>query len=235
MVNAIRVDAQGGTTDVGDWLKGVLILRFVSLNINPYAPIDSSDVVLPPAPETHPWRRYFARRIDYLIWSLSVGFLLGMTGRMPENQSQPFDLLFDIFLVLTWIPAEAAFLTLAGGTPGKLLFGIEVRSSTGERLGLVSAFRRSLWVAMVGVGFGIPVLTLIGSWRGWQNLSDAGSTMWDEPEGHVVTHRGFQWWHLGATLFVLLLIAVLLYLNGMLLMPFLERLRPSGAGSSGEG
>lgn len=207
----------------------------MSLNINPYAPIDSSDVVLPPLVKTHPWRRYFARRIDYLIWSLSVGLLLGLTGRMPENESRSLDLLFEIILVLTWIPVEAAFLAFAGGTPGKLLFGITVRTATGERLGWVSAFLRSLWVAIAGVGLGIPLLTLIGSWRGWRSLSDAGITVWDQPEGNVVTHRGFQWWHLGATLFALLLMAVLMYLNGMLLMPFLKGLRPPAPGSSGEG
>lgn len=210
-------------------------LTEVSLNLTQYEPIDSSDVVLPPAVEVHPWQRYWARRIDYWIFAVLGGGLLGFSGFFPDGETRGLDLMLEIGFVSAWIPCEAAFLALYGATPGKMLFGIGVRATNGHLLSFGAALKRSVWVAAAGVGLGIPLFGLIGSWRGWRMLTDSGTTLWDEPEGHVVTHQGFQWWHLGATLFALLLIAVLLYVNGTLLLPFIDSLRPDGPGLSDEG
>ena len=87
----------------------------------------------------------------------------------------------------------------------------------------------------LGMGFGIGIFCLIGQWKAWSHLAGHGSATWDESEGHLVVHRGFQWWHLGATAFAVVLVSVLLYLNGMLLLPYLNTLQPEGPGMSDEG
>lgn len=207
----------------------------MSLNLSSYEPIDSSGVVLPPVALPHPWRRFFARRVDYAIFGLSVGMLLGLTGNQPETESRLLDLMFEVALVVGWIPLEAAFVTFRGGTPGKLLFGIEVRTSEGKRLGYLPALYRSASVAALGMGLGIGLLTLAGCWQGWKSLTESGNTLWDEGGGHVVVHRGVPWWPLAATLLVLAIVAGLMYLNGIVLWPLLENLRPQTPGTSSEG
>ena len=91
----------------------------------------------------------------------------------------------------------------------------------------------------LGMGFGIGIFCLISQWKAWGHLAGNGSATWDESEGHLVVHLvvhdGFQWWHLGETAFAVVLVSVLLYLNGMLLLPYLNTLQPDGPGMSDEG
>lgn len=207
----------------------------MSLNLNPHPAIDSSGIELPRVEDPHPWRRFWARRFDYLLFGLIVGLLMGLAGYELPTEQRSVDILFDMMLVVTWIPVEAIFLTLWGGTLGKLLFGIEVVTAAGARLSVLQALKRSAWVAVAGVGLGIPLLGLFGMWRGWQSVAESGSTYWDAPDGLRVIHHGFQWWRLLAVVGGLLVLATLLYLNGLLLPDFLDRLRPNLPGSADEG
>lgn len=196
----------------------------MSLGLNPYPAVDSSGVVIEPLAKTHPWRRFFARKIDNLCFALLVVVVLEAAGSPLEAGNSGLDLFYQIALILTWAPFEAVLLATSATTPGKLLFGIEVRTSTGARLSFMQALRRSAVVTVAGEGCGIGIISLIAQWRAWRRLENTGSTAWDEDEGHVVPHGEVALWRwAGVTLSVLLIVALLL-LNGVLIIPFLGSL-----------
>lgn len=198
----------------------------MSLGLTQHEPIDSSGVVLAPPVNLHPWRRYVARQIDYLLFGIAVATLAELMGYpLYEGGDRGQRMLIDVALAVGWVPLEAAFLALQGATPGKMLLGINVLTASGGRLTYLEALRRSWWVMAVGIGFGLGLIGAICAWRSKMHLEEEGSAYWDGPEGYVVTHRGFQWRHLGVAAALLLMIGVLLYLNGLFVLPALEWLR----------
>lgn len=165
----------------------------MSLNIDPPPPIDSIDVVIPPPIPHHPWRRFLARHLDLGLWAILFGLILLLLG-IEQHGGRGEDLFFAIGAVVSWIPLESAFLVWKGATPGKKIFGLDVRSRSGALLGWKEALKRSFWVAVAGMGLGLPMLSLLANWRSWNELGSHGTTSWDGPEGYVVNYGGFRWW-----------------------------------------
>ena len=146
----------------------------------------------------HPWRRYFARMVDSIlfitIFIFFVGFLIGLTGvtspgilRFISTPGGRFWL--GILALFFMIPVEAALLSHFKTTPGKWLFGIEVTNSVGERLSSEDARKRSLDVWVKGQGLGIPVVLIIPMMLAYRRLTRTGTTLWDTSCHAVVTHR----------------------------------------------
>lgn len=196
----------------------------MSLGLNEYPEIDSSGVVIPPELPTHPWRRFFARKIDYIVFAVVVVFVLAMIGRPLEEGNRGTDVLFEIVIVLAWIPFEALLLAAFGTTLGKLLLGMKVQTTEGRRLSFVQALQRSGVVAVAGAGCGIGLIALISQWRAWRRLKATGSTAWDEDDGYVVRFQTVPLWRWASIAGAGLFVTVLLFLNGVVIIPFLGSL-----------
>ncbi len=161
---------------------------YASLNPQPWlAELDRS-----PAPERfappedqalpgHPWRRCFARGLDLFLYGFPLSVLNVLLLRLPPSliQSIPFRL-FDLYVSLgLMLLIEPLLLHFWGTTPGKALFGIVLRSSTGEKLTLAEARKRTWDVFVVGMGCGIPFYSLWREYKCYKFCADGDRCVWE--------------------------------------------------------
>ena len=78
-----------------------------------------------------PWRRYFARMVDGLIWAFTLGILLVLVGIDTKRMN---DIGLSLLCLALWVPVEAFLLATLGTTLGKWLLAL-------KRVGSPSLFR----------------------------------------------------------------------------------------------
>jgi len=151
-----------------------------------------------------PWRRFGARYIDTSVNIYLVSGLVGYVGFTLAPRSTE--------RALAWLSAHETLSTFgtrvlapvcvtmlagvlngllmgtAGTTLGKWLFGVRVLDRDLRPLGALVAWRRELDVWVRGLGFGIPLVTIIVNLIAWRRLVKARTTVWDEGR-FVVLHR----------------------------------------------
>jgi len=144
----------------------------------------------------HPWRRYFARTVDICTFGLLALFVVAIIIYLaiPDKYdvfskalNNPF--ISSFIMVVLWMPIEAVLLANVGNTPGKWLFGISLRSSTGHKLSFNQSLERSFRVLLQGMALGIPVVAAIAQLRAYIRLSRTGTTLWDSATDCVVIHK----------------------------------------------
>ena len=148
----------------------------------------------------HPWRRYFARLSDTIIngllgaavffvsWSLlaSVSFTSFIEGSLASN-----GIFMSAVISFMAMLVNGLSIGVCGNTLGKWLFGIKVRHQDQSKLTIRNAINREWAVLVWGLGFGIPVINLIMSWKSLRSLQDAGITSWDKDLAFVVQHQNW--------------------------------------------
>ena len=150
----------------------------------------------------HPWRRYFARSFDLLLFSSIALVALVIVGYLVAADETDWlialstngwkGMVFSSVLgVLLALPLMAASLSIVG-TPGKWLFGVRVRDSEGRRLGIGASFKREILVAVKGMGFGVPVVTAILMIMANLRLQSHGVTTWDQQMRCSVTYASMN-------------------------------------------
>ena len=135
-------------------------------------------------PETHPFRRYFARMTDFAVYSLileSFYFLL-MHQRPPQNIGRAYLLLwlFRFMLFVLTMVLEPLSLHFFGTTFGKLLFGIRVLDENGRKLSMEEAFHRTFRVFCFGFAFFIPVYEIVRLILSFRACRRNDTLRWDE-------------------------------------------------------
>ena len=88
-----------------------------------------------------------------------------------------------LYLCLPMVLVETAFLGTLGTTPGKAMLGVSVRDYRGGRLSFPTAFRRSLFVMVLGLGCFAPSLMLLALFFSWWWVRRFGFTPWDRKLG----------------------------------------------------
>jgi len=113
--------------------------------------------------QVHPWRRYFARLLDYYWFGAAVNFIMTVIVRIRPSLStfDTYKFLLPILCAALFVPLEAWFLHLWGTTPGKLSVGMRIERVEGGRLSFSDAFNRSKAVLCLGMGFHLPVISTI--------------------------------------------------------------------------
>ena len=110
----------------------------------------------------HPWRRFFARLMDLALYGLVWEALAQLLFRWNTSEFGWFlDWLTGYFTYLLMIFVEPLLLSTLGTTPGKLLFGLEVRRANGTKLTYGEALVRTFGVFRRGFGWGIPIYNLV--------------------------------------------------------------------------
>ncbi len=112
--------------------------------------------------EIHPWRRFFARTLDYTLLTATVNFILIVLLRIRPLPDGFIDAVIVVLSGLLYIPVEALMLSRWGTTPGKYIFGIRVESIEGGNLKYSQAFLRAQSVYARGVWLWIPFLRIVG-------------------------------------------------------------------------
>lgn len=155
-----------------------------------------------------PWRRYFARKFDFalygLLWSLAAqwGLRLNIGGLYAM-----LNVLSIMVGVVLMVVIEPFLLHFWGTTPGKWLFGMEIRTTNGEKLAIRTGFYRTWQVFTGGMGWVIPIWSWYRLYKGYQ-ASTAGEPPWDIDNGcHIVMHeRKTKWYRVLMFLFAWLLV-----------------------------
>lgn len=129
--------------------------------------------------EVHPWRRYFARYLDYQILTAVVFTLIVVVLRIRPFTSMASDILGYAIFVLA-IPVLSAMLHYWGTTPGKWAMGIRLESIQGGKLSGGEALSREGKVLWHGFGLFIPILNLIFLYRSYRKEKNGEPQAWNE-------------------------------------------------------
>lgn len=173
--------------DLADWTP------IAELQLNePWLDVRASDTKVPleedrmaqETPKSRSWARFIGRMFDYTWFGLILGWILSGFG-MPISQA-PFGVLLIPFL---WVFVEAFFLGLFGTTPGKWMVQTTVKRNDGKKLSFRDALARSFSVWWLGMGAGLPFISVITMIVACVKLSNTGKTSWDKSGSFTVTHK----------------------------------------------
>ena len=187
--------------------------------------------------DTYPWRRYFARMVDYstggLLAVFVVGFIFGLlfpykvegltkvTVFTKASNYLTILIIADLVLKIIWMPIEAVLLSTAGNTFGKLLFGISVRTTSGQILSFSQALERSWGVLLKGMALGIPFVLLGTQYFAYKRLTNTGTTLWDAETDCVVSHIN---WSTARTMACVGTVITLVFMMGLLNAAFKDHI-----------
>ena len=150
---AIHADgAVFSTLDAEHYLK---LLREISIDDRALGRRDFQEKI---EKEIHPWRRFFARCLDYGLWNTIIRFLYIVILRVRPLPGDFGGTLITIAAMALFIPVEALLISNFGTTPGKFAMGIRLQSIQGGNLSRKEALCRSCNVYVRGCGCGIPLL-----------------------------------------------------------------------------
>ncbi|NHM31603.1 RDD family protein [Neobacillus terrae] len=93
-----------------------------------------------------------------------------------------------MLILSLWSATEPIILSIFGNTLGKSLLNTRIRSITGEPLDYLTAFRRSFYIALSGMGLGIPFFSFLFSLRSHFSRPKSGLSPWDLKCGTVILY-----------------------------------------------
>lgn len=138
---------------------------------------------------TAPWRRFFARGIDFSILNLITDCFLAMVLHINIGSFSAGILICDwAAQILLLLFLEPILLSLTGTTPGKLLFGLRVTAPDGSRLSWHDAKSRTWTVLRCGYGFSFPIYHLVRLYRSYQSCKNEETLEWENDS--VLTLKG---------------------------------------------
>lgn len=153
-----------------------------------------------------PWRRYWARCLDFSLYNTLVSLLLW------DFQNSmiyiPIGTLFALLLI------EPALLSLFGTTPGKAIFGIRVTDLEGGKLSYGTALERTWTVLWEGEALRIPLICLYFRYKSLDLAEQEIPLSWETDSD--LTYRDDKLWRYGLyTLAVLADIAATVWLAAL--------------------
>lgn len=131
----------------------------------------------------HPFRRYAARMLDHLLLCVLVDVLIFVVFRFRGISLANMDTFSSIMGYICWwlqLPISAFLISKVGFTPGKWLFGMKLTSPLGRKLDFSEALGRENAVFFYGMGFGIPIYSLIRMYRCFREASRDEPMDWDD-------------------------------------------------------
>lgn len=160
--------------------------EFEDLEPEPYLAALEQDTPVEDAPPrlNLPWRRYWARSLDYSLCALLVDWLLYLFpvwdyGQLPLN-------------LLAMLLLEPLALMLFATTPGKAIFGIRVTDPEGRRLRYGAGVERTWSVLWDGMGMNIPLLGWYFKYKSLQEAEEDITLPW-EWESDLTFSDGKNW------------------------------------------
>ncbi|MDE6641500.1 MAG: MerR family transcriptional regulator [Acetatifactor sp.] len=171
-------------------------------------------------PEAHtPWRRYFARSMDLLlysvIWDVFLALVMGVNISMRSAGGKILD---KIVILSVMLFVEPVLLALFGTTPGKWILGLRVTDNAGECLTFEEARARTWKVCLHGMGLSIPIWSIVRMWKSYKVCVEEETQEWEYHS--AVTLKDERGWrtaaYLGACIFCL---AVFVFAFGVSILP----------------
>lgn len=127
-------------------------------------------------PLASPWRRFFARTIDFTLLSFPLAFVCGILfGELVIEH--PF--FYGLVTLPILIALEALILTTFGNSPGKALLAIRLTTLRGSRPSFNDYCARGFYLYIYGIAFGIPFVSLFPMIKQYQNLNAGRPASYD--------------------------------------------------------
>ena len=139
--------------------------------------IPLSDII----PEVRiPWRRFFARSLDFAVYSTLWNVFLALVMNVNiSDRSRIGNVLNDIFVLIIMLLLEPVLLSLFGTTLGKWILGIRVTDNEGQLLTYNDARSRTKSVLLRGLGLRIPFYSLYRLWKSYKANNDGETLDWE--------------------------------------------------------
>lgn len=128
--------------------------------------------------ECHPWRRYFARYLDYCIVTALLELIIIVLIRIRPFGTTAIDILGYGARLLA-VPVFATLLHYFGTTPGKWAMGIRLESVNGGRLSGGEALYREGKILWHGIGLFIPIFSVWRLYRSYKEESNGEEQPWN--------------------------------------------------------
>lgn len=129
----------------------------------------------------HPWRRYFARMLDMLIYSIIWTAFLAFVFHVNVSDRSGIDGILDTLVeLIMMLFLEPLLLHVYGTTPGKFIFGLRIDNKESEHLSYAEGLERTFSMIGTGMGFNIPIYNLICYWKSYRICSENEILPWDE-------------------------------------------------------
>ena len=122
-----------------------------------------------------PWRRMWARTLDFAIYNLILYALVPALFR-----GKGINLLLIPAEIMMLVAVEPVLLSLICTTPGKLVFGMTVTGLDGGRLAYKAALERTLLVLQHGLGFCAPFLREYMQISSYAAAENGGELIWEQ-------------------------------------------------------
>tara|TARA_B100001057_G_C22744162_1_gene909073 strand:+ start:613 stop:1353 length:741 start_codon:yes stop_codon:yes gene_type:complete len=201
------------TREMKDWVPAVNVIELVKqTNSPPPLPVFGNENGIKSeqtCSQVRPWVRYWARLIDILILAFFLGGILGILYPSVLEISEN---LLGVLMLLIYVFIEPAMVASWGATPGKAIFKIRVRKSDGTNLNYNEALVRSFKVYILGLGLGLPIVSLITNIFAYVRLTKEGITSWDEQGNFKVTHQIIGVWPI---IFIFLLFIFFIFIMAL--------------------
>jgi uncharacterized RDD family membrane protein YckC len=137
-------------------------------------------------PNGRPYVRYLARFLDLSLFSL---FLITLVSIFFQNfLIETSALVIFITSLVLWIIVEPVLIVIFGNTLGKAFLNTKIKRVDGGQLNFLTAFKRSIFVSVAGMGFGIPIINLICFLFSYRDLKGTGISTWDQKIGTVILY-----------------------------------------------
>ena len=128
-----------------------------------------------------PWRRFFARHFDLLLYSI-LWILLGfvLLGQGPSSDAgAAWNAMTGFVALIFMLLLEPLFLSTWGTTPGKWLLGLHVRNNTGSKLTYSEGLYRTVQALWYGAGFFLPIVELFRGYKCYYDCAEGKTLPWE--------------------------------------------------------
>lgn len=128
-----------------------------------------------------PWRRYFARLFDQLIY-IVIWMLIGLLllHKSPGSSSgDAWNSFAGVVSIIMTIFVEPLLLSTWGTTPGKWLLGLYVRSNIGQKLSYGEGIYRTVQALWYAAGFYIPIYNIVRGYKCYYDCTDGKTLEWE--------------------------------------------------------
>ena len=152
-------------------------LDSIERSTNQSVSIPLSDII----PEVRiPWRRYFARLLDFAVYSTLWNVFLALVMNINlSDRSNTGSVLNGIVVLIILLLLEPVLLSLFGTTLGKWILGIRVTDNEGRLLTYSDARARTWSVLLRGMGLRIPFYGPYRLWKSYKANNDGETLDWE--------------------------------------------------------
>lgn len=130
----------------------------------------------------YPWRRYFARMLDFSVYELLYSFVLaaGFHQNLLNHNTLGWKVLNTFVVMAVMLFVEPLLLSRFRTTPGKWIFGIQVTAGDGGKPSYMQGLSRTWIVLWMGCGLYIPIISMIRLWLSYKGCSEQRPLAWED-------------------------------------------------------